>query len=437
MKNKKNKKENKNFIFTSNGTNPSPSNFNLYMEDGVAHQIPYNNLYVPNLRPNQEWIDFNTVDNLDYPKELLRLYNNSPMHGGIIDRKVDFAIDDIIYESDEQKQKIRKLTRNPKKLFRALAKDYVLFNGFCLLVTYSKDWTKQVQIEWLDFSKVRAEECDENMNINNYYYAWDFREVNLRQSKPIKYSVFNPNDAKNNAEKYKRLINKKGKEAIEELKEFTKKSTKQLFYFKGYNPDNFYYPQPDYVRCIDDIINLKAITRAGTSELKNGFNSSVAIEVVAQSIEELDEAKKTIGKIQNDYIGCQQTGKPFVYIRPQAEMGTKNKDSGVKISTIDNKNSNYDKYKNIRDDARENILQGHSINHPLLAGIQVSGKLGGSGDELKTAWKIYERGVIKAITETIEDEFNYIISYIEGVSEIEIKRQELFTEEDPKPEQKQ
>lgn len=426
----KDTQKNEDSFFLATNTPDNTQTHKFYLEDGANHQTPYNNMYYPNTA-NQKWIDYKTIDYLDYPKELLRLYQSNPMHGGIIDRKVGFAIsiDGINYNNEKNEEAIKKVMRNPYKILHAITKDYLLYGGFCFLVTYSRDWSKQISVDWLDFSKVRAEEVDDNMNINNYYYAWDFEQVQIRNTKPIKYGVYNPNTAKNNAEKYRRLVSANDPESKEEFKNFLKTSRTQLYYYKEYNPDNFYYPVPSYIKCIDSILSVTASTKAGLSELKNGFTPSVHINMETADPKMTKDVQNTIKTLEKNYLGCSNNGKPFVTVTKRKAL---EKDGSTKpniqIIPIDNKTSNFDKYLHIDENAKIGILQGHGINHPLLAGIQVSGKLGGGGEELKTAWKIYQKDVLRPIANTIQDETNYILSNIEGIEPISIEPQELFTD---------
>ena len=65
------------------------------------------------------------------------------------------------------------------------------------------------------------------------------------------------------------------------------------------------------------------------------------------------------------------------------------------------------------------ILSAHQLNTPLLAGISVSGQLGGN-TELETGYTIFDKVAMEADRQTISDDLQFLLDYNKVPVELDI-----------------
>jgi hypothetical protein len=79
--------------------------------------------------------------------------------------------------------------------------------------------------------------------------------------------------------------------------------------------------------------------------------------------------------------------------------------------------------------SRENILAAHRVTSPLLFGIRDSGGLGSNADEMKQAYRIFNKNIIEPYQKIITDSFEEIFKGMGIVADIYIESNDIFSDE--------
>jgi hypothetical protein len=84
--------------------------------------------------------------------------------------------------------------------------------------------------------------------------------------------------------------------------------------------------------------------------------------------------------------------------------------------------------------SRENILTAHRVTSPLLFGIRDSGGLGSNADEMKSAYRIFNKNIIEPYQQIVTDSLEEIFKGMGIVADIYIESNDLFADaEDTAP----
>jgi hypothetical protein len=115
-----------------------------------------------------------------------------------------------------------------------------------------------------------------------------------------------------------------------------------------------------------------------------------------------NDKQDIINNLQKTYRGALKAGKPLV-------LFSENKELSPDISPADV--SNIDKQQMVLAElCDKKILTGHQLTSPLLAGISVSGQLGGNA-ELEKSYLIYDNVTIKYDRIEVERFWNRLLQY--------------------------
>lgn len=337
-----------------------------------------------------DWVKFG--ENNDWPFYLQELANRSAIHNAILSSKVDYSCGEGIVIDDEQKSsrgdKVTQLLidnpnpdENLNEIYRKAVYDYVVYGGFALNVIWSKDRKSIAEIYHIDFAKIRSGKMNDRGIVETFYFSNDWRNYRKTENSPRPLPAFNI----------------KNKEAS------------QLIYVKEYRPGLEYYPLPSYVGAISYIETDAEIANFHLAHIKNGMVPSLFINF-PNGIPDEEERKKIEKQITNKFVGTDNAGKFVLSFSEDASRAPS-------IQTMSP--AQLDKqFLQLQETVIQNILTGHKITSPLLAGIKTEGQLGGA-TELENAFKIYNSMVISPIKEILLKEFNAIIK-INGGTEIKV-----------------
>jgi hypothetical protein len=78
--------------------------------------------------------------------------------------------------------------------------------------------------------------------------------------------------------------------------------------------------------------------------------------------------------------------------------------------------------------SRENILAAHRVTSPLLFGIRDAGGLGSNADEMKSAYRIFNRNIIEPYQKIITDSLEEIFKGMGIVADLYIESNDLFAD---------
>jgi len=251
------------------------------------------------------------------------------------------------------------------------ALDLVLFGGYALNVIWSRDRKTVAEIYHIDFSKVRCGKINpETDEIEKYYYSLDW--TNVKKYGVEEYDTFNQEDGE----------------------------PSQILYYKAYQPNNSYYPVPDYSGALASIeidVNIKEFH---SNNLKNGMLPSLWIDFV-NGIPDDDQKRIITRALEEQYSSVNNAGRPIISFNESAELSPK-------ITQIP-ASSNDGYYQAIYDDIIRSILSGHRISSGELFGISTSGKLG-TRNEIVDHSEFIRKTVIMPYQDELLPTFNKLVS---------------------------
>lgn len=390
------------------------NNNEMAVEMSIAkYNKPY---YEPTRFNTGKIVPYITKDQYQYPDELLRLFEGSPLHASIVRSKASYISGKGFYSEDNSTMEfINSLGGNAdiSDMLADIAKDLVLYDGFAVLVKWSTDWTRVVGVRYVDFSKVRCPKMDEMGDITKYLYSnvWSRGTRNYRE-----FEAFNPKVAGIRAKNYTKA---KAEGDFEGLSEVTSTSREQLLYYTVRNSSNLYYPIPDYVAGIHDIATDMDICRHNANSLRNNLSATSMISIIGNPADST-ENMETQRRFLRNYTGAMNAGRPVLNV-------IENKDAAPIVQSLsDTKGA--DKMKALKEQVQENILFAHRITSPMLVGIKTPGQLGGS-DEIANAFNLFYNNVIREKQAKIEGVFNKLLK-VNGLGTVKIVKSNPFEGDD-------
>jgi hypothetical protein len=257
-------------------------------------------------------------------------------------------------------------------VFRKCALDMVLFGGYALNIVWKKDRDLGIaEFYHMDFSKIRSGKADELDYVKEFYYCADWR----------------------NTRKYE----------VKELPAFNiaTEEPSQIFYYKPYTPNQFYYPTPDYVAGIGAINTEVEIGRFHLKNIQNSFHPSLWVSL-NQGIPSEEERESVFNHLTSMYSGSDNAGRLMVSFN-------ESKDTAPEITQIQN-NSNDTLFDTLNDMVKTNILTSHRITSGLLLGIRDGNSgLGSNKDEILVSYNHFLNTVVKPIQQQLLNGFEKVL----------------------------
>lgn len=375
------------------------------------------------------WKDNGDNQYIDYPNKILELYNNSSLHHSIIDMKAQMiagggleVIDPNHPKAEETNDFLTKLNdfgQDCNEINFRIALDQELFNGFSVQTLYKKDWSYIDSLLHLEFNKIRIETPNSEGEKYGYYWAFDWGQY--RPTRMHYFEGFNYNTADMKKQEFsaitKRIMENNKDEDVQALKNFILEGNSQLYYYKKYTPNCSYYPIPNYIACVPAIeIDILSDIYAQSS-LVNGMDNGIMITILGDSSD--PEAQKSAKRILKSYSGARKAGKPVIIF-------TQSFEEAPKIQDIGNSNSLAQKYNVINQSIQQKILSGHRINSSTIVGIQVSGKLGSTG-EIPAAEEVFFNKYVIPQQAALQQFWNRIMKY-NDLAPVRIINRNVFNE---------
>jgi hypothetical protein len=322
-----------------------------------------------------EWVYYGD-DNL-MPNYLISRYNNCAIHKAIVTSKVNQITGDGIVSKNNPMASVS-LINNKENVYEVMHKaalDLVLFGGFALNVIWTRDREQIAEIYHLDFSRVRCGKINlEKDEVEKYYYSADW--TNIKKFPVQEFDTFNQNEGE----------------------------PSQIYYFKSYQPNNSYYPVPDYsggMAAIEIDVNIKEFH---SNNLKNGMMPSLWINM-NNGIPAEEEQRLITRSLEEQYSSVNNAGRPIISFNESPELSPQ-------ITQIPaSANDGY--YSAIYDDIVRSILSAHRISSGELFGISTSGKLG-SGKEIVEHSEYIRNTVIKPYQKDLLGVFDKLVSLKSG-----------------------
>lgn len=324
----------------------------------VLHFLNFNNRKLPKFIEvkNKDYVSYG--DKNDYGYYLNDLYRRSSYHCAIINGKVNYiagggwTYDKKGVVTVSQKAQAEKIISQPfadtdlNETTRRITMDFEIFNGFAILVTWSKN-KKTAVLEHIDFCNLRT-----NADKTEFYYTRNWyknrnggRYENKTPEREEDWVVYDAYDPEN-------------------------RNGKQIYYYCSYAPDQYVYPLPTYIGAITWIENHIIYSDFQYTNISSSFSPSQIVNIYG-NVPPIDKQEEITNGIRDNFTGAE--GKRVIVAFHQSrELGTEAKATDIPDQSL--------LYKTIAEQSLENIFVSHSVVSPMLFGIRTEGQLGGRNE---------------------------------------------------------
>lgn len=323
-------------------------------------------------------------DNL-YPEILNQMYYSSPLHGAIVDYKVNAVIGggfSIITDklTNEEKLELYSFEKKIKlkKIASIVTKQLVIHNRVYFKLCFS-DKGKLTKVENLSPEKLRR-----SRDGKTYFICDDWASrIDVFEITP--YHPLN-------------------------------KDYEQLYIYELPCIGQDYYPLPQYSSALNFAFLSGELSYLAKSNIQNAVFPSFAMMFPKrpQSEEEKNVLRRTIDKLK----GAENAGKAVAFFANSPEQMPK-------IESLPT-NSNDKLFQEASSLNTEQICFAHTID-PILMGVRTTGALG-SGSDIKQAYVIFEKNVVKPLREIVQDIFNELLHIAKVKGELVINNFQIINE---------
>ena len=263
------------------------------------------------------------------------------------------------------------------KILKHAAYQYTMGGAAAFLVKYNDEHTKVVSIESLDLHSVRREvEDGTGIPTENFVVRRIFGIKNIN---------------KNNVSRVVAPFNK-----------FDKENNEQLLYLMNPYSGNEYYGIPNYVAAYNFVAADHEFGQTVYSSSANGFMPKIMATFIGRNMSKTEKEQQS-KNFKTSFFGSKA--------EPVITAWVKKADEAPEIKGLDI--NNLDRTISVMtalNDAK--ILTAHNVTSPVLFGVMVAGKLGGTGNEILTAYQIFRATETMTVREDLTDELEKIFSSV-------------------------
>jgi len=259
-----------------------------------------------------------------------------------------------------------------KDCVRKLVYDLKLMGGATMQVIYSKDRSRIVKVEHFPVETLRAEKCNEDGEIEAYYYMPDWTKLKP-SDKPLRIPAFGYSN-----------------EAIE------------IIFVKPYRAGFKYYSPVDYQGGLQYAELEEEISNYHLNNIMNGLAPSMLINF-NNGVPNEEERSLIEQRIYQKFSGSSNAGKFILAFNDSSE-------SAASIEPVQLSDA-HNQYQFLSDESMRKIMVSHRVVSPMLLGIKDNSGLGNNADELKTASTLMDNTVIRPFQTLLIDAFEQVLAY--------------------------
>jgi hypothetical protein len=243
--------------------------------------------------------------------------------------------------------------------------------GCAMQVVYSKDHSKIVQVEHFPVETLRAEKCNEDGDIEGYYYMADWTKLKP-SDKPLRIPAFGYS-----------------KEGVE------------ILYVKPYRAGFYYYSPVDYQGGLQYAELEEEISNYHLNNIMNGLAPSMLINF-NNGVPNEEERSMIEQRIYQKFSGSSNAGKFILAFNDNA-------DTAASIEPVQLSDA-HNQYQFLSDESMRKIMVSHRVVSPMLLGIKDNSGLGNNAEELKTASTLMDNTVIRPFQTLLLDAFEKVLA---------------------------
>lgn len=327
-----------------------------------------------------------------FPNYLIDLYYSSPVHSALT-MSIAFMIAGKEFKSTNPaaQREIDRLKLNAIR--RPITLDAKMHGGYYLEIIWSVDRSTIAKINHLPYENVRLAVANDEDVIPGVYYSKDWNDTRKKKNIPAFIPMFNTT---------------------------TKAEEPSQVLFVGImTPGSAYYPKPDYYSAINYIEITRDISEFYRAFLSNGMAPSYFLHM-NNGIPDPEE-QMAIRRNWETMVGAKKAGKVVFTFNESADRAPRL--DLVPMSDADKQ------WQELSVQSRENILAAHRVTSPLLFGIRDAGGLGSNADEMKQAYRIFNKNIIEPYQQIVTDSIEEVFKGMGISADVYIESNDLFSDE--------
>jgi hypothetical protein len=323
-----------------------------------------------------DWVEYGV--NNDHYEFLIDRYKNSTTNNSIINNVARLIYGKGLNASNASKKpnefaQMKSLFK-PKTL-RALALNEYMLGCGVLQCIFDEKHTKVVRVEAVKTKHVRPAKCNEDGEIEAYYYSDNWSDT--KKFPPKRIPAFGTS-----------------KESIE---------------FLVYGKDSIdlkYFSEVDYQACIPYCVLEEEISNYLINDTQNGFSGTKVVNFNSGTPSE-EQQRLIANKVKGQLTGA-QGDKVIIAFNDNQEEKTTVEDIPL--------NNAPEHYTYLSTEAQSKILNNHNVVSPMIVGITTANSgFSSNGDEIEVATKFFYNQTVKPHQELLIDALDEILAF-NGIS---------------------
>ena len=323
-----------------------------------------------------DWVEYGV--NNDHYEFLIDRYKNSTTNNSIINNVARLIYGKGLNASNASKKpnefaQMKSLFK-PKTL-RALALNEYMLGCGVLQCIFDEKHTKVIRVEAVKTKHVRPAKCNEDGEIEAYYYSDNWSDT--KKFPPKRIPAFGTS-----------------KEPIE---------------FLVYGKDSIdlkYFSEVDYQACIPYCVLEEEISNYLINDTQNGFSGTKVVNFNSGTPSE-EQQRLIANKVKGQLTGA-QGDKVIIAFNDNQEEKTTVEDIPL--------NNAPEHYTYLSTEAQSKILNNHNVVSPMIVGITTANSgFSSNGDEIEVATKFFYNQTVKPHQELLIDALDEILAF-NGIS---------------------
>ena len=345
----------------------------------------------------------------NFPQELIKAVQSSPIANACVETHAKFLYGDGLYfetptgEETDFSKRLKEIFN--ESVYQRICYDMAYFESLGLIMKWDLNgYLKSVKSQ--DFSTIR-------LGIPNKDFEITFAKLSSnwqQETKDRRYKAV-PIDLYNDIETKAKISNFSEQSLYEDFSKWNG----TLKYIRRYKPGQVYYSQPKYASALKWIYADGQIQNFHANNVDNSFAPAFIVYVPYKLTGE-DENGKDMKESLREYIADRLTG---------ADNGGKfaildgsSKEGSIQIIPF-SQSTSHEMYITLSNLIRDHIATAFQVPS-ILAGIQVSGKLG-TAKEIADSSIYYQNAVIKHDQNLLMYEMNALATLMDGYDGTTIK----------------
>lgn len=321
------------------------------------------------------WVEYGEDNN--YFQYLIDRYNGSPTNNAVVSGVIDMIFGKGIDATDSDKNpegylQLRKLIKDSE--LKKVINDYYLLGNGAFQVIYNRDKSKIVEVYHMPVECLRAEKCNEEGEVEAYYYAYDWGKVR----------------------------SKKGVERIPAFGYGGGEEKVEILYFRPYRSGSYYYSPVDYQGALPYAELEGEVANYHINNIKNGLAPSMIVNF-NNGVPPEEERDIIESQIKQKWSGSSNAGKFILAFNDDSN-------SAASIEPVQLSDA-HNQYEFLSRECQQKVLVGHRITSPMLFGVKDQTGLGNNADEIKTAFQLFDNSVIQPKQEQVIAALDQILAF--------------------------